>query len=67
MDYNIFADMMVGKYTEIMPGRPTINEHRHPIDNVRFCMDAKCADVYTKLVGNIILEFGESRAILSSH
>ena len=54
MDYNIDADMMVGKYTEIMPGRPTINEHRHPIDNVRFCMDAKCADVYTKLVGNII-------------
>ena len=54
MDYNIDADVMVGKFTEIMPGRPTINEHRHPIDNVRFCMDAKCADVYTKLVGNII-------------
>ena len=54
MDYNIDADMMIGKYTEIMPGRPTINEHRHPIDNVRFCMDAKCADIYTKLVGNII-------------
>lgn len=54
MDYNIDADMMVGKFTEIMPGRPTINEHRHPVDNVRFCMDAKCADVYTKLVANII-------------
>ena len=54
MDYNIDADIMVGKFTEIMPGRPTINEHRHPIDNVRFCMDAKCADVYTKLVGGII-------------
>jgi len=54
MDYNIDADVMVGKFTEIMPGRPTINEHRHPIDNVRFCMDATCADVYTKLVGNII-------------
>lgn len=54
MDYNIDADMMVGKYTEIMPGRPTINEHRHPIDNIRYCMDAKKADIYTKLVGNII-------------
>ena len=54
MDYNIDADMMVGKFTEIMPGRPTINEHRHPVDNVRYCMDATCADVYTKLVGNII-------------
>lgn len=54
MDYDIDADVMVGKFTEIMPGRPTINEHRHPIDNVRFSMDAKKADVYTKLVGNII-------------
>ena len=54
MDYNIDADMMVGKFTEIMPGRPTINEHRHPIDNVRFSMNAKSADVYTKLVAGII-------------
>lgn len=54
MDYNIDADVMVGKYTEIMPGRPTINEHRHPIDNIRYSMSAKTADIYTKLVGNII-------------
>ena len=54
MDYNIDADVMVGKFTEIMPGRPTINEHRHPIDNVRYCMNAKRADSYTKLVANII-------------
>jgi len=54
MDYNIDADIMVGKFTEIMPGRPTINEHRHPIDNVRFGMDAKKADVYSKLVAGII-------------
>ncbi len=54
MDFNIDADIMVGKFTEIMPGRPTINEHRHPIDNVRFSMDAKCADVYSKLVAGII-------------
>ena len=54
MDYGIDADVMVGKYTEIIPGRPTINEHRHPIDNIKLCMDAKKADVYTKLVANII-------------
>ena len=54
MDYDIDADMMVGKFTEITPGRPTINEHRHPADNVRFCMNANKADIYTKLVGNII-------------
>lgn len=54
MDYGIDADVMVGKFTEIMPGRPTINEYRHPIDNVRAHMNAKKADAYTKLVGGII-------------
>ncbi len=54
MDFGIDADVMVGKYTEITPGRPTINEHRHPIDNVRAHMNSKKADSYTKLVGNII-------------
>ncbi len=54
MDFGIDADMMVGKFTEIMPGRPTINEHRHPIDNVRPAMNSKKADPYTKLVAGII-------------
>lgn len=54
MDYNIDADVMVGKFTEIMPGRPTINEHRHPIDNVRPHINNKTADPYTKLVASII-------------
>lgn len=54
MDYGIDADMLVGKFTEIMPGRPTINEHRHPADNIRFAMNSKKADMFTKLVGGII-------------
>lgn len=54
MDYNIDADMLVGKFTEITPGRPTINEHRHPIDNIRPHINNKVADNYTKLVGGII-------------
>ena len=54
MDYGIDADVMVGKFTEITPGRPTIAHHRHPVDNVRTHMDSKKADMYTKLVGNII-------------
>jgi len=54
MDYGIDADVMVGKFTEITPGRPTINEHRHPIDNVRPFMNSKTADPYTKLVAGII-------------
>lgn len=53
-DFNIDADTLVGKFTEITPGRPTIAHHRHPIDNVKFSMDADKADLYTKLVGGII-------------
>ena len=54
IDYGIDAETMVGKFTEITPGRPTINEHRHPVDNVRYFMNSKKADLYTKLVANII-------------
>ena len=54
MDFGIDAETLVGKFTEITPGRPTINEHRHPIDNVRYNMNSKDADMYSKLVGNII-------------
>ena len=54
MDYDIDADVMVGKFTEITPGRPTINEHRYPADNIRYFMNAKKADPYTKLVAGII-------------
>ncbi len=53
-DFNIDAETLVGKFTEITPGRPTIAHHRHPIDNVRFSMDADCSDLYTKLVAGII-------------
>ena len=54
MDYGIDAETLVGRFTEITPGRPTINEHRHPRDNVRYPMDSKTADPYTKLVAGII-------------
>ena len=53
-DFGIDAAPMVGKLTEVMPGRPTINEHRHPHDNVRYAMDAQKADPFSKLVANII-------------
>lgn len=35
MEHGISGEKLVGSYTEIMPGRPTIAEHRHPFDNVR--------------------------------
>ncbi len=49
-DKDIDADMLVGKFTEIMPGRPTVAEHRFPSDDVKPHMDAKHADIYSKLV-----------------
>ena len=35
MDSGIRAEMLVGKKTEIMPGRPTVSEHRFPTDDVK--------------------------------
>lgn len=54
LDDGINAKDLVGEMTEITPGRPTINEHRYPIDNLRDHIDAKSAETYTKLVGCII-------------
>lgn len=49
----IHAERLVGSYTEIMPGRPTISEHRHPRDSVR-CPGKKDAAPITKLNTAII-------------
>ena len=54
MDKNIDADNLVGKYTEIMPGRPTVAEHRYPSDDVSPHMDADKANLYSKLVASTI-------------
>ncbi len=54
MDKDEDADMLVGKYTEIMPGRPTVAEHRYPSDDVKAHMNAEKADLYTKLVASTI-------------
>ncbi len=53
-DTGIHAEKLVGNYTEIMPGRPTIGEHRHPNDDVRYYVDYKTADIATKLNIGII-------------
>ncbi len=53
-DKGINADELVGQYTEIMPGRPTIAEHRFPADEVKPHIDCKTADLYSKLVVNTI-------------
>ena len=41
MREGVKAEMLVGKYTEIMPGRPTVAHHRCPSDNVKKGLVAK--------------------------
>ena len=53
-DFGIEAAGLVGKLTEIMPGRPTINEHRHPRDFIKRHLVAKKADPFSKLVAGVI-------------
>lgn len=45
---------LVGGFTEITPGRPTIAHHRYPKDNVKRAMNANKSDLYSKLVAGII-------------
>ena len=53
MEQGVRGEAMVGGYTEIMPGRPTISEHRHPHDDVRRFIN-KNAQPLTKLHTMII-------------
>lgn len=55
--YAAMLDRLEGKdannilqcYTDILPGRPTIVEHRHPEDDLRTPMDARTAHPLSKL------------------
>src|SRR5574344_1811932 len=49
MEMGIKSEQLVVHYTEIMPGRPTISEHRYPKDYIRHCTDVKTVDPITKL------------------
>lgn len=54
METGVKAEQLIGHYTEIMPGRPTISEHRYPFDNIRNFINAKTASPLTKLHVSII-------------
>ena len=54
MTEGVSAERLVGRYTEIMPARPTISHHRFPKDNVRRSIDAKSSDTQTVLNTMII-------------
>jgi hypothetical protein len=55
--YSALLDRLEGKdannilqsYTDILPGRPTIVEHRHPLDDLRHPYDKLAADPLSKL------------------
>ena len=49
------AEKFIGKYTEIMPGRPTIAEHRHPNDDVTNHINNYTDSALTKLNVGIII------------
>ena len=48
------AENLVGNYTEIMPGRPTIAHHRNPADTVKKAIPSQKADLQTILDSHII-------------
>ena len=45
---------LVGGFTEITPGRPTIAEHRFPTQDLKCHMNGKKAKLYSKLVASTI-------------
>ena len=54
MEHGIKGENLVGKYTEITPARPTISEHRHPNDDIRFYINDWQDKLITRLHANII-------------
>lgn len=54
MTEGIKGDTIVGGYTEITPGRPTIAEHRHPDDDVRRYINCWQDSLITRLHTSII-------------
>ena len=54
METGVYAENLVGRYTEIMPGRPTISEHRYPFDDIRPFIDNKTDALQTRLCVGII-------------
>jgi hypothetical protein len=47
--YGRDANSLLHCYTDVLPGRPTAVEHRHPLDDLRRPYDKSSADLVTKL------------------
>lgn len=55
MEGNARVTEIIGTHTEVMPGRPTILEHRHPFDEVRRHYDRHTVDPLSRLHALTIL------------
>jgi rubrerythrin len=53
--FGIDANAVLGSYSDIRPGRPTVVEHRHPHDDLRTAYDRKAAQPLSKLHALTIL------------
>jgi hypothetical protein len=56
------AEEIIGRFTEVMPGRPTIVEHRHPLDSLRKHYDKHTVDPLSRLHALTILS-GEQQTM----
>ncbi len=54
MEQGVRAERLVGSYTEIMPGRPTVSEYRYPFDDIKPAIKNSKAMPLTKLNASII-------------
>ena len=54
VDEGIKAESLLGNYTEVTVGRPTISEHRYPSDDVKRFINNQTADLFTKITTNVI-------------
>ena len=48
------AEDLVGRYTEIMPARPTVSHYRYPFDSIKYSINSKTASPVTRLCVGII-------------
>jgi len=62
LDAQIPAQQLVKSYVEIMPGRPTIAEHRFPFDSVKNPLNFQTADIRSKL-NTLIITAGEQQTM----
>ncbi len=54
MEEGVHAERLVGSYTEITPGRPTVSEHRYPHDDIRRYINCWQDALITRLHTSII-------------